>query len=73
MDLSMPIMDGLAATRSIREHDETTSIPIVALSSHLGDAVWRDRALQSGCDYCYSKPLDFDSLDGLLAIASKPH
>lgn len=73
MDLSMPVMDGLAATRRIREHGETALIPIVAMSSHLSDPVWRDRALRSGCNQCYSKPLDFDGLDGMLAVALTPH
>lgn len=71
MDLSMPVMDGLAATRCIRENDETATIPIVALSSHMHDPVWRDRALRYGCNECYAKPLDFEGLDGLLAFASK--
>ncbi len=71
MDLSMPIMDGLAATRCIRENSETADIPIVALSSHMHDPLWRDRAMSCGCNQCYAKPLDFEGLDGLLAFASK--
>lgn len=71
MDLSMPIMDGLTATRRIRENGETAMIPIVALSSHMHDPLWRDRALSCGCNECYAKPLDFEGLDGLLAFASK--
>lgn len=72
MDLSMPVMDGLAATRCIRENGETALIPIVALSSHMHDPVWRDRAMSYGCTQCYAKPLDFEGLDGLLAFASQP-
>ena len=72
MDLSMPVMDGLAATRCIRRN-ETTHIPIVALSAHLGDPAWRERALRCGCDFCCSKPLDFDALDELLAVGASPH
>lgn len=73
MDLSMPIMDGLAATRCIRQNDETAGIPIVVLSAYVDDAAWRARAMKSGCNECFSKPLDFDSLDALLAFASDPH
>jgi two-component system, NarL family, response regulator len=72
MDLSMPVMDGLAATRCIRRH-ETAHIPIVALSAHLADPAWRERALRCGCDYCCSKPLDFDALDDLLDVGTSPH
>ncbi len=73
MDLSMPVMDGLTATRSIRAHAATSMIPIVALSAHLGDATWRDKAMRCGCSHCYTKPLDFEALEGLLAIAARPN
>ena len=73
MDLNMPIMDGLDATQRIRENSSTALIPIVVLSSHMDDAVWRDRALRCGCNACYSKPLDFDGLEDLLTVASTPH
>lgn len=73
MDVSMPVMDGLAATRCIRKNAETARIPIVVLSAHMGDAVWRDRALKSGCSGVYAKPLDFDILEEMLAIGSGPH
>lgn len=72
MDLSMPVMDGLTATRCIRRN-ETGRTPIVALSAHLTDPAWRERALRCGCDYCCSKPLDFDALDELLAVGASPH
>ena len=64
MDMSMPIMDGLTATKRIRARGETT--PIVALSAHMSDPEWRARAVRCGCNYCCSKPLDFDSLDEML-------
>jgi CheY-like chemotaxis protein len=68
MDLNMPIMDGFAATRCLREVDETAQIPIVALTAHLADEQWRARALECGCDECYTKPLDFDDLEALLRV-----
>ena len=73
MDMSMPVMDGLAATCCIRKNAATAEIPIVALSAHMADAVWRDRALKCGCSGCYAKPLDFDMLEEMLAIADGPH
>jgi CheY-like chemotaxis protein len=72
MDITMPIMDGLAATQSIREHAETRAIPVVALRPQMSDAVWRERALRAGCDYCCAKPVDFESCDRLLAVTYKP-
>ena len=73
MDLSMPVMDGLAATRHIRKNADTARIPIVALSAHMADAVWRDEAMRSGCTGCYAKPLDFDALEDMLGMAYGPH
>lgn len=71
MDLNMPVLDGFAATTCLREHPATAGIPIVALTAHTGDSAWRDRALKCGCNECYSKPLDFESLDELLSFASR--
>jgi CheY-like chemotaxis protein len=73
MDMSMPVMDGLAATRCIRKNAATAQIPIVALSAHMADADWRERALKCGCSGCYAKPLDFDTLEDMLAIGARAH
>ncbi|HYH41616.1 MAG TPA: response regulator [Burkholderiales bacterium] len=69
MDVTMPVMDGLSATRNIKANPETSLIPVVAISALMGDPTWRGRALASGCSDCYAKPLDFEALDGLLATA----
>ena len=69
MDVTMPVMDGLTATRSIRANPTTSLIPIVAVSALMGDPQWRDRAMACGCSDCYVKPLDFEALDGMLATA----
>ncbi len=73
MDLAMPVMDGLTATRQIRNRAETAAIPIIALSAFMGDTAWRERAERCGCDYCYSKPLDFESLDEVLGVIDRLH
>ncbi len=66
MDFSLPGLDGIAATKSIRAEASTAHIPIVALSAHCSDARWREKAQAAGCAYCLSKPLDFAQLDKYL-------
>ena len=66
MDLSLPMMDGLSATRRIREQQELRNIPIVAVSAH--DTVdFHADALAAGCNDYVTKPVDFDQLENLLA------
>ncbi len=65
MDLSLPKLDGLAATRRIREHVELKKIPIVAVSAH-DTADFHAQALAAGCNEYVTKPIDFDQLMNLL-------
>jgi two-component system cell cycle response regulator DivK len=57
MDMSMPVMNGLEATRLIRSNTRLRHIPIIGLSSHAmnGDA---DKAFQAGCNDYLTKPID---------------
>lgn len=66
MDLSLPRMDGWAATRQIKADPELRSIPIIALTAHamVGD---RERALEAGCDDYVSKPINLRELAAKLA------
>jgi PAS domain S-box-containing protein len=59
MDIHMPMLDGLAATRLLREQGLT--LPIVAVSA---DALSNSKtaALEAGCDAYVTKPIDFDEL-----------
>lgn len=66
MDLSLPRLDGLAATRGIRRHPELSDVPIVAVSAH-DSADFHAEALAAGCNDYVAKPFDFDQLDALLA------
>ena len=65
MDLSLPKLDGLAATRRIRQQDGLARTPIVAVSAHDTTDFHAD-ALAAGCNEYMTKPVDFDRLETLL-------
>ncbi len=65
MDLSLPLLDGLAATRRIREQADLRDVPIVAVSAH-DTADFHAEALAAGCNDYVTKPIDFDQLEELL-------
>lgn len=64
MDLAMPVMDGLTATRVIRSFDGMATLPIIAVTAH-GQSFYK-QALEAGCDDLINKPLDFDALEPVL-------
>jgi two-component system cell cycle response regulator DivK len=65
MDLSLPHLDGLSATRRIREQDGLGRVPIVAVSAH-DTSDFHAEALAAGCNEYVTKPIDFDQLESLL-------
>jgi two-component system, cell cycle response regulator DivK len=65
MDLSLPIIDGLAATRRIRELPDFDHVPIVAVSAH-DTADFHAEAIAAGCNSYITKPIDFNELERLL-------
>lgn len=64
MDIKMPEMDGLEATKIIREYN--TDVPIIALTAFAFDAD-KQKALQAGCNDFLSKPISVSLLKELLA------
>lgn len=65
MDLSLPIIDGLAATRLIRKLPNAVDTPIIAVSAH-DTSDFLSEALQAGCNSYITKPIDFNELEQLI-------
>ncbi len=61
MDMSLPIMDGWAATQAIKAEAETSAIPVIALTAH-AMASDREKALAAGCDDFDTKPIELARL-----------
>ena len=57
MDIKMPIMDGLEATKAIREFN--SEVPIVALTANAFDSD-RQAAMEAGCNDFLAKPVSSD-------------
>lgn len=75
MDIQMPKMDGLAATRLIKSTPETCHIPVIAVTAHtmLSD---RENALKAGCDDYIGKPVNMrlfrEKIRSLLCLIPSP-
>ena len=57
MDIQLPGMDGLSATKAIKSEESIKDIPVVALTSYAmnGD---KEKALEAGCSGYITKPID---------------
>jgi len=65
MDMQMPQLDGLSATRRIRDLKTLTSVPIVAVSAY-GAEQFRDQAIAAGCNEYVSTPFEPATLEGII-------
>jgi len=61
MDIQLPVMDGLEATRIIKSDTSTKNIPVVAVTAY---AMKTDeqKAIQAGCDGYFTKPFRAQTL-----------
>ena len=66
MDMSLPVMDGWEATRTLKAEEATKAIPVIALTAHAMSSD-RDKAMAAGCDDYIVKPLDEEELLSKLA------
>jgi len=66
MDMQMPVMDGLDATRAIRELPNGKTVPIIAMTANAFDED-RKRCIEAGMDDHLAKPLNLKRLDEILA------
>ena len=67
LDVMMPDMDGFETIRRIREMEQFTSLPIIALTAKAmkGD---REKCMQSGASDYIAKPVDVEQLKSLLRV-----
>ena len=72
MDIMMPVMDGLTATRTIRalERPDTKTIPIIAMTANAFDEDAR-KCLEAGMNIHLPKPLDIQKLVATIAKCCK--
>lgn len=61
MDISLPVLDGLEATRRLRTMADIQHTPVIALTAH-ALAEDRDNCLAAGCNDFETKPINFTSL-----------
>jgi two-component system, sensor histidine kinase and response regulator len=71
MDMQMPVMDGITATREIKKIDRLCSIPILAMTANAMQ-IDRDHCSAAGMVDFISKPIDPDALWGVLLKWCKP-
>lgn len=65
MDIEMPELDGLAATRKIRSMKELDRVPVVAVSAY-GSKHFRAAALAAGCNEYVATPFEPDNLEQVI-------
>ena len=71
MDINLPTLDGLGATRRIRETEPLRDVPIVAITA-FGTEGFQRAAYDAGVSGYLTKPIDFDRMHQLIARLLSP-
>ncbi|HEY8227710.1 MAG TPA: response regulator [Pyrinomonadaceae bacterium] len=71
MDISMPTLDGLGATRRIRENEALRDIPVIAVTA-FGTEGFQRAAYDVGVSGYLTKPIDFERMHQLIARLLSP-
>ncbi len=71
MDLSLPELDGLSATKLIRQLESLCDVPIIALTAHDREEFYT-AALDAGCNTYFTKPVDFEALTSVMGQYCPP-
>jgi len=71
MDINLPELDGLAATRRIRDIETLREVPVVAVTA-FGTEGFQRAAYDVGVDGYLTKPIDFDRMHQLIARLLSP-
>jgi signal transduction histidine kinase/CheY-like chemotaxis protein len=71
MDMQMPVMDGLSATRALREQERFADLPIVAMTANAMQAD-RERCIEAGMNDYLAKPIEPEALWAMLVKWIKP-
>jgi CheY-like chemotaxis protein len=67
MDVMMPVMDGLTATRALRQDPRWSKLPIIALTAKaMPDD--QERCIEAGANDYMAKPLEVDKLLSLVRV-----
>jgi signal transduction histidine kinase/DNA-binding response OmpR family regulator len=71
MDMQMPVMDGVTATKAIRAKAELSNLPIIAMTANVM-AADREKCIEAGMNDHVAKPIDPDELFTVLLRWIKP-
>jgi CheY-like chemotaxis protein len=71
MDINLPALDGLAATRRIRQNEALRDVPVIVITA-FSTAGFQRAAYDAGVAGYLTKPLDFDRMNQLVARLLSP-
>lgn len=66
MDVRMPVMDGITATRILHNNPDTAAIPVICTSAFFKENYLGTEALRAGCIELLAKPMEWRRLEELL-------